>query len=115
MDNNKVMLLTHNLHAKCVRKFFVNRDMERIISEIEGEITIISGTGMPLSYCHQYVKLRILTLNLIEYKNFIDLAVLEAHLLDCADVTWCSVLGRGRCPASLSHRMYRYSEPLEGK
>ncbi len=106
------MVFTHNLNEKCVRRFFVNPSMRNLIRMIELEIWGIDRTkSRSLSSYHAYVKMRIQTLYLADQKDFIDLTVLEAHLLDCADVHYYRLWPKPY-PFTMPHRMYKYSEIL---
>lgn len=105
------MMFTHNLNKKCVRRFFVNPSMRDLIHELEAEIQRFPYKEVSMSHYYEYIKIRVLTLPLFKYNDFIDTAILEAQLLDCADVYWWRFCGL-KPPSALPNRMYKYSEIL---
>lgn len=106
-------VLTHSPTRVTVRRFFVNQPMRGLFMKIESEISNILShdtNKLSLSMLHAYVRLRIKSLDLSQHREFIDLAVLEAHMLDYCDFRYSAATGLNM--NMLTYRMFKYSEPL---
>ena len=110
-----IQVLTHNSTRVKTRRFFVNRSMADLFGKLELEICRVIRYDLQyrdptLSSFHQYVRTRIHSLDMSEFDEFIDVKILELHLLDYCDVEYYVAFSGDK--TRLTFRMFKHSEPL---